>query len=212
MDNQGLSPKTGQDTESKKDKPFESLSDNDLLEEFRNGNEKGFDILVTRYQTRVYQIAFRMVRNHEDAWELAQETFIRAYKAIPKFKGRSSFFTWLYRICFNLSITFSKKKQKDKKMVSLDALPEETLMLEAVNPQTELSQPEMLNKQHKLSIAIANAIEQLPLQQRLAFTMRQYDDMKNEEIANTLNLSVAGVKSNYHHAVKKLKEILKDWL
>ena len=99
-------------------------------------------------------------------------------------------------------------------MISLDALPESTLgglMLEVVNTKTELSQPETVAKKNELSIAIANAIEQLPIQQKLAFTMRQYDDMKNEEIATALKLSVSGVKSNYHHAIKKLQGLLKEW-
>lgn len=195
-----------------KHKALELYSDDELLNEIKNGNEKGFDVLVLRYQERVYQIAFRIVKNQEDAWELAQETFIRAYKAIPKFKGKSSFYTWLFRICFNLSITFSKKKQKDRKMISLDTLPEETITLQAVNPKTEISQPETQIKHNKLAKAISVAIEQLPFQQKQVFMMRQYDDMKNEEIANVLNLSVSGVKSNYHHAIKKLKEILKEWI
>ncbi len=212
MDKQNTSSDAGPNFELDKKKPLELYKDNELLEEFKNGNEKGFDILVLRYQEKVYQVAFRIVRNQEDAWELAQETFIRAYKAIPKFKGKSSFYTWLFRICFNLSITFSKKKQKDRKMISLDTLPEETITLQAVNPKTDMSQPETQIKQNELSKAISNAIELLPVQQKMAFVMRQYDDMKNEEIASALNLSVSGVKSNYHHAVKKLKEILKDWI
>ena len=196
MDKQNTSSDAGPNFELDKKKPLELYKDNELLEEFKNGNEKGFDILVLRYQEKVYQVAFRIVRNQEDAWELAQETFIRAYKAIPKFKGKSSFYTWLFRICFNLSITFSKKKQKDRKMISLDTLPEETITLQAVNPKTDMSQPETQIKQNELSKAISNAIELLPVQQKMAFVMRQYDDMKNEEIASALNLSVSGVKSN----------------
>lgn len=212
MDRQHKPAKTRQENSSVLDQPLESYSDQELLEELKNGNETGFDVLVKRYQTRIYQLAWRMVRNQEDAWELAQETFVRAYRAIPKFKGKSSFYTWLYRICFNLSITFSKKKQKDKKMVSLNTLSEDILMLETVNPSNGPRQSEILEKQHKLSSAISKAIGQLPLQQKIVFTMRQYDEMNNEEIANALNISVSGVKSNYYQAIKKLQVLLKEWL
>ncbi len=191
---------------------LESLSDKELLADFKNGNETAFDTLVRRYQTKVYQLAWRMVRNHEDAWELAQDTFIRAYKAIPKFKEKSSFYTWLYRICFNLCITFSKKKQKDKKMLSLDIIPEERLMLEPVLAQLGSLEPEMIEEKHFLSNAISKAVDQLPLQQRLVFIMRQYDGLKNEEIADALDISLSGAKSNYHQAVIKLREMLKELL
>ena len=191
---------------------FESLSDKELLAGFKNGNETAFDILVKRYQTKVYQLAWRMVRNHEDAWEFAQDTFIRAYKAIPKFKEKSSFYTWLFRICFNLCITFSKKKQKDKKMLSLDTMREERLMLEPVIARSSSLEPEMIEEKHFLSNAISKAVDQLPLQQRLVFIMRQYDGLKNEEIADALDISLSGAKSNYHQAVIKLREMLKEWL
>jgi len=191
--------------------PLESLSDKELLAGFKNGNETAFDILVKRYQTKVYQLAWRMVRNQEDAWELAQETFVRAYQAIPKFRGKSSFYTWLYRICFNLSLTFLKKHKHEKKILSLDTMNEETLVLEPTSIQPSVNEPTTIIKRQEMSLAISNALKLLPAQQRVVFIMRQYDQLQNEEIAQALNLSIGGVKSNYHHAIKKLQGLLKEW-
>lgn len=194
------------------DSTIESCSDQELVLQFKKGNENGFDELVRRYQTRVYQVAWRMVHNQEDAWDLAQETFVRAYRALHKFKGKSSFYTWLYRICFNLSLTFLKKHKQDKNISSLDMMNEETLVLEPTNTQHLSNEPSTIIKRQEMSLAISNALKLLPAQQRVVFMMRQYDQLQNEEIGQVLNLSVGGVKSNYHHAVKKLQELLKEWL
>ncbi|MCX8014995.1 MAG: RNA polymerase sigma factor [candidate division WOR-3 bacterium] len=188
------------------------LSDFELVAEFKNGNDWAFDELVKRYQTRIYQLAFRMVGNSEDAWELAQDTFIRAYNAVFKFKKKSSFYTWLYRICVNLCLSFIKKKQKQKSTISFETLQDEKGMLEMMSQQNTMQTPTTQIRQQKLLEAITNAINQLPMQQRLVFMMRQYDDMKNEEIAEVLKISPGGVKANYHQAILKLKEMLKDWL
>jgi RNA polymerase sigma-70 factor, ECF subfamily len=191
---------------------FEPYSDIELVREFKNGNEHAFDTLVTRYQSKIYQQAWRMVRNEQDALELSQETFVRAYRALPKFKEKSSFYTWLFRICFNLCLTFLSKSKKEQKVSSIDTMTEERLMFEAVTIKDELKEPVTIKRREGLTIAISNAVEQLPTQQKLVFMMRQYDDMKNKDIANALHLSVGGVKSNYRHAILKLKEMLKEWI
>ena len=191
---------------------FESFPDIELVKEFKNGNEKAFDTLVSRYQTKIYRQAWRMVRNEQDALELSQETFVRAYRALPKFKEKSSFYTWLFRICFNLCLTFLNKSKKEQKVSSIDTMTEERLMFEAVSVKEDMREPSLITKREGLAKAISNAVENLPPQQKLVFMMRQYDDMKNNDIAKTLHLSVGGVKSNYRHAIVKLKEMLKEWL
>ncbi len=191
---------------------IESFSDIELVREFKNGNEQAFDELVKRYQQKIYQQAWRMVRNSEDALELSQETFVRAYRALPKFKEKSSVYTWLFRICFNLCLTFLNKSKKQQNVSSIDTMTEERLMFKAVTIKEELKEPNTISKRQGLAKAISDAVISLPSQQRLVFMMRQYDDMKNDEIAKVLHLSVGGVKSNYRHAIIKLKEILKEWL
>ncbi|MBS4015178.1 MAG: sigma-70 family RNA polymerase sigma factor [Candidatus Latescibacteria bacterium] len=190
---------------------FESFSDLELVREFKQGNEKGFDLLVLRYQERIYGLAFRMVRNEHDAWELSQETFIRAYKSLRKFKEKSSFYTWVYRICINLCLSFLKKSKKEKLVSSMETITENRLLLETVISKDITAEPESVVRQQKIAQAISQALEQLPLQQKLVFMMRQYDQLNNEEIAQKLKISLGGVKSNYHHAIKKLQALLKDW-
>lgn len=190
---------------------MEVRSDQELVREFKKGNENGFDELVRRYQQRIYNLAWRMVRNQEDALELSQEAFVRAYAALRKFKEKSSFYTWLYRICFNLCLTFLKKSKKiEQRTESIDTMTEERLMLELDTTQKIANQPETLKKQQDLAYSISNALNQLPLQQRMVFVMRQYDGFDNNEIAEMLDLSIGGVKSNYHHAIKKLQILLKE--
>lgn len=193
-------------------KSFDLFSDRELVREFKNGNENTFDTLVRRYQTKIYQQAWRMVRNEQDALELSQETFVRAFRALPKFKEKSSFYTWLFRICFNLCLTFLNKSKKEQKVSSIDTMTEERIMFEAVSVKEEMREPSLITKRGVLARAISNAVDTLPAQQKLVFMMRQYDDMKNNDIANALHLSVGGVKSNYRHAILKLKEMLKEWL
>ncbi len=189
---------------------FDSYSDAELVREFKQGNEKGFDTLVLRYQERIYTLAFRMVRNEQDAWELSQEAFIRAYKALRKFQEKCSFYTWIYRICVNLCLSFYKKSNKEKNVASLDTMTEDKLMLESVSVETRRS-PQAAVKQKKIAQAVEQALAQLPVQQKLVFMMRQYDQLNNEEIAEKLKISLGGVKSNYHHAIRKLQVLLKDW-
>jgi RNA polymerase sigma-70 factor (ECF subfamily) len=191
---------------------FESFSDLELVRKFKQGNEKGFDYLVLRYQEKIYGLAYRMVRNEQDAWELSQEAFIRAYKALRKFKEKSSFYTWIYRICINLCLSFLKKSKKEKLVASMETITEDRLLLEAAISKDIKTEPESVMRQQKIAQAISIALEQLPLRQKLVFMMRQYDQLNNEEIAQKLKISLGGVKSNYHHAVKKLQALLNDWI
>lgn len=197
--------------DTKDSNSLESYTDLELVKKFKKGNENGFDVLVKRYQTRIYLLAYRMVHNQEDAWELSQEAFVRAYKSLRKFKEKSSFYTWIYRICFNQCLTFLNKSKKDKNVSSLDTMTEDRLILETVTQKDEKNEPDMIKRQQQISMAISNALGQLPVRQKLVFIMRQYDQLDNDEIAKMLHLSTGGVKSNYHHAIKKLQLLLKEW-
>ncbi|MCX7785476.1 MAG: sigma-70 family RNA polymerase sigma factor [candidate division WOR-3 bacterium] len=189
---------------------FQTLSDQELVKAFKRGDEASFDELVRRYQSKIYYLALRMVHNQELAWDLSQETFVRAYQALPKFKERSSFYTWLFRICFNLCLSYRKKHRQEQDVLSLDDMSEEKLLLEPIGEKTELP-PEVLKQRQDLAVAITNAVNQLPSQQKKIFMMRQYENFSNEEIAKILKLSIGTVKANYHHALKRLQVLLKEW-
>ncbi|RMH69941.1 MAG: sigma-70 family RNA polymerase sigma factor [Gemmatimonadetes bacterium] len=177
------------------------VSDETLVSQFQNGNEQAFNELVNRYREKAYQIAYRMVRNQDDALDLAQDAFVRAYKGLRNFKGNSKFYTWFYRIVTNLCINF-KTRNRFKDAVSLDN-EDVHLPLES---KTRSPLKDVINQELKQKIA--EAIAQLPAQQRTVFILRYYEGLTHQEIANILGKSEGGIKANYFHAVKKLQSLL----
>ncbi len=180
--------------------------DDKLVSRFQNGDESCFDELVKKYQNKIYSLAYRMVHNSEDAWDLAQDTFVRAYKGLAKFKKKSAFYTWLYQICVNLCINFSRKSARQK-TYNYEKIDETMIMQSPTNktPETDL-------KQKKLQTALHAAIKELPEQQKAVFLLRQYDGLKNDEVAKVVGCSTGAVKAHYFHAVRKLRVLLQEWV
>ena len=180
---------------------MEQFSDLELVNEVRNGKRQAFTELMRRYQERVYWTARRMVGSHDEADDIAQETFVKAYLALGDFRGDSSFFTWLYRIAVNLSLNAIRKQQV------LDYLRQSEIINRILpaqeNPQKDLEFAEMQSRLDK-------AIAELPEKQRAVFVMRYYDEMPYAEISKVLKTSVGGLKANYYHAVRKVQEYMKD--
>lgn len=180
-------------------------NDDKLILETRQGDRRAFGMLVTRYQKKVYSLAMRMVRSHDAADDIAQETFIRAYRAIDSFRPGSKFFTWLYRICVNLSINYLKK---EKRTVSANRLVEEDTALrkerEEKNPLDCVAEVEMKDK-------IDMAIRTLSPKYKAVFVLRIFEAMSYEDIAESLNISVGTVMSRLFRAREKMREILKEY-
>jgi RNA polymerase sigma factor (sigma-70 family) len=179
-----------------------SLSDLELLSLIRdpNSKEKGFRFLLEMYQKRVYGLIRKMVIIHEDADDLTQMTFIKAFKNIHKFQGNSSIFTWLYRIATNESLNFLEKKKK-RFFINID--DHEEVMLNYINSSPLISGSEIEKKLQK-------ALLVLPEKQRLVFNLKYFEDMGYEEISNITGTSVGALKASYHHAVKKIENDLKS--
>jgi RNA polymerase sigma-70 factor, ECF subfamily len=181
--------------------------DVELIRIFRDGDESGFDELVRRYQQRVLALVYRLVRNSEDAQEIAQDVFVRVYRALPQFHGKSSFYTWLYRIAVNCAFTRLRSRRRRSARVdeSVELNEEVVLNLPArESPQSDFRQGELRQ-------AISSAVEVLPERQRAVFVMRQYDGMSNQEISEVLGCSTGAVKAHYFFAVHKLQVALKEW-
>ncbi|MBM2839980.1 MAG: polymerase, sigma-24 subunit, subfamily [Bacteroidetes bacterium] len=179
---------------------MEQRSDLELVNEVRGGNRQAFTQLMRRYQQRVYWTARRIVGSHEEADDVAQETFVKAYLALGDFRGEASFFTWLYRIAVNQSLNVVRKQQvlgylRQSEIINR-ILPAED------NPQKDL---EFKETQSHLDEAIAL----LPEKQRAVFVMRYHDEMSYEEISHVLKTSVGGLKANYFHALRKVQEYLR---
>ena len=175
-------------------------TDAELVDECRKGNRQAFNYLVLRNQERVYWAVRRMVNDHDEALDIAQEVFIRAYTHIGKFRGESQFSTWLYSIATNLSINAIRKK-KVRSFFNIDDM-KETIPAEEDEPSLELEKEEMRT-------LIDKAISRLPEKQRIVFVLRYYEELSYEEISNIVKTSVGGLKANYFHAVRKIEDSLK---
>ncbi len=176
------------------------VNDQELLARIRSPftKELGFRELIETYQKPVYQVIRRMVLIHEDADDLTQNTFIKACKALDRFEGNSSLFTWLYRIATNESLTFLEKKKK-RYFFSLDDHQEK---LESyVDSSAPLSGDE-------IQVKLQKSLLKLPDKQRLVFHLKYEEDLSYEEISKITGTSVGALKASYHHAVKKIEQEL----
>jgi RNA polymerase sigma-70 factor (ECF subfamily) len=172
-----------------------SEADREAIEACRRGEREAFDPLVERYQRDVYRLCYRFVNNHEDASDLAQEAFIKAYRALDRFRGDSAFSTWLYRIAVNACLNF----RSARKPVA-DELPE---AMADGKPGAEARLVE--DEQARM---VRDAIRRLPEKQRATLILKTYHDLTHEEVASVLGTSVGTVKANFFHALGNLKRIL----
>ena len=182
------------------------VTDEDILlvDRFRKGEESAFTDLVNRYKKRIYYLAYSLTNNHADALDLSQEAFIRAYRSIPRFRGKSSFYTWLYRITVNLCLNHFKKKAK-RKEVSFDERIEVAQVDWWSNPKKALENKEL--QEH-----LTKAINALSPRQKTVFTLRHLEGLSHKETASILGCSIGNVKANLFLALQKLRERLKGYV
>ena len=177
-----------------------------LLNEAKNGSVSAFEELVGVYYTKVYNVCFRMLNNEEDAIEMAQETFIRAYKSIKNFKGNSSLFTWLYRIASNTCFDFIRKMKKNK-TISLEQKTFEDLQLQD-RIRDNSPRPDEIAESNAQKQAIKQALECMNLNNRNIVIMRDIMNLSYEEIAKVLNCPLGTVKSRISRARGELRDLL----
>lgn len=173
------------------------LTDEEILLQFKDpaSKEKAFRNLLSAYQERLYYHVRRYVHNHEDANDILQNTCIKVWNAIDNFRGDCALYTWLYRIAGNEAITFLNKNKK-RNEVDIEQTPAQYHGAADGMDADEMTQ--------KLERAIAS----LPDKQKQVFIMRYYDEMPYEQMAEISETSVGALKASYHHAVKKIEEIL----
>ena len=187
------------------------MQDNDkfLVERFQQGDNKAFDELVRKYQNKIYELAYRFTHNVEDALDLSQEIFLRAFKSLGGFKQQSSFYTWLYRIAQNLCIDYTRHKKVALKTV---AFPEDTYAKEYVLTNTTCVSPAKLVEAKELENAIARAIDMLPSRKQSVFILRYYEGLDLQSIAEILGCRVGTVKAHLSYGRQMLKKMLSPYL
>ena len=187
------------------------VSELDLVKQCQAGNTEAFDQLVTRYRTRVFAMIYNMVHNEQDAWDLAQDSFVKAWKSIGRFRGRSSFYTWIYRIVMNVTIDWLRKKQ----VKGAGAEFNDAIQLKEIEPASRTLPkadplPHERMEQSEIRARINNAIAQLSPEHRAVILMKEIEEMQYHEIAEALGCSIGTVMSRLFYARKKLQNLLKD--
>lgn len=173
--------------------------DRALIHAFLGGNRDAFDVIVERHRKQVYQLCYRFLGNHEDASDLTQDVFVRAFKGLPGFKGDSQLATWLYRVGVN---------------VCLNRVALKTPKLETIEPEQHVDHRTLdaheLVARGERAVVVRRAIAKLPPKQRATLVLRIYQEMSHDEIATVLGSSVGAVKANFFHALGNLKRLLQQ--
>jgi RNA polymerase sigma-70 factor (ECF subfamily) len=173
------------------------LEDSEILERLRQGENMtyAFNLLVRKYQQKIYWTIRRMILDHDDTNDVMQNVWIKVWKGLDNFKEESQLYTWIYRIATNETLTFIDKK---KRKATLKMEDYENLLNEKVDDNT-------LPGGEELELKLQKAMLQLPEKQRIVFQMRYYDETSYEDLSKILNTSVGALKASYHHAAKKIE-------
>ncbi len=181
---------------------MEDSSDKEILRLFReeSSRDQAFNRIIRKYQERLYWHIRKIVISHEDADDVLQNTFIKAFEGLPKFREDASLFTWLYRIATNESLSWLKRRKKRFSLPIGENLKslEKTLESDAWIDGEEIQ------------LKLQKAILRLPEKQRLVFNMKYFEEMKYDEISEILHTSVGALKASYHHALKKIQQYLSE--
>jgi RNA polymerase sigma-70 factor (ECF subfamily) len=179
-------------------------TDAELVEACLAGRRDAFDIIVERHRRHVYQLCYRFVGNHEDASDLAQDVFIRAYRGLRTFKSQASLGTWLYRIGVNVCLNrVSVKTPKPESLEPLLSMSDERIASHAEDATEALLRGERAGQ-------VRAAIAKLPKKQRATLVLRVYHDLPHDDIARVLGSSVGAVKANFFHALNNLRKLLRE--
>ncbi|MEW6991423.1 RNA polymerase sigma factor RpoE [Colwelliaceae bacterium 6441] len=184
--------------------------DQQLVERVQRGDKNAFNLLVTKYQNKVANLVSRYVKNHSDVPDIVQEAFIKAYRALPNFRGDSAFYTWLYRIAVNCAK--NHMVASNRKPPGSDVEIEDAEIYDAGDALRENASPEKLLLTKEIKKVIFDTIEQLPEDLRTAINLRELEGLSYEEIATIMECPVGTVRSRIFRARdavdKKIRPLL----
>ena len=177
------------------------MKEKEIIENLQKGikTDESFQALISEHKVRLYWHIRTLVKIHEDADDVMHNTLIKVYKNIKSFKGESKLFSWMYRIATNESITFLNKKAKKMKLSDQEL---NDYLIDSL-------ESDVYFEGDKIKLQLQKAIETLPEQQKIVFNMRYFEEIPYEEMSEILDSSVGALKSNYHHARKKVEKFLK---
>lgn len=178
----------------------QNTDDTDLVERFRQPKTRdaAFTAIVKKYQERIYWQIRRLVVGHDDANDVMQNVFIKAWNGLENFRADAQLFTWIYRIAVNESLTYLKQ-QKKRSSISMD--DQSLNLVEKLHSEKDFDSNKAVWK-------LQLAIQQLPEKQRAVFNLRYFDEMPYEQMSHVLETSVGALKASYHHAVKKIEDYI----
>ena len=173
------------------------LGDADLVAACLGGQPGAFDLIVERHRRSIYQLCYRFVGNHEDASDLSQDVFLRAYRGLNRFRGQSSIATWLYRIGVNVCL--NRVSAKKPHMESIEER-------QHIDSRGESASESVLRAER--AVRVRAAVAELPRKQRAVLVLRVYHELSHQEIAEIVGTTVGAVKANVFHALQNLKKLL----
>lgn len=183
--------------------------DQELVRQVQQGNKRAFDLLVIKYQRRIMRLLARMINDPAEVEDVAQETFIKAYRALPQFRGDSHFYTWLYRIAINSARNWQAAKQR-RPMQLNEYENEEGETFSPVDTLTDINTPESELISKQVADTIKTAIEALPEELRNAILLREIEGLSYEEIAETMGCPIGTVRSRIFRAREAITEQLRQ--
>ena len=179
-------------------------TDKELVRRVQKGDRRAFDLLFLRYQHKIYGLVARYVRTPEDVEDVVQEAFIKAFRALPRFRGESAFYTWLYRIAVNTSKNHLVSLGRRPHGIDLDAT--DTDVAEVAEALKDTEDPEGVLRRDELQAVLDGAITDLPEDLRAALTLREFDGLSYEQIATVLECPVGTVRSRIFRAREAVDE------
>ncbi|MEJ2093976.1 MAG: RNA polymerase sigma factor RpoE [Gammaproteobacteria bacterium] len=186
------------------------ITDQQLVERVQNGDKKAFDLLVMKYQQRIVNLVSRFVRNQADALDVTQDAFIKAYRALPNFRGDSAFYTWMYRIAVNTAK--NHLAVQNRRPMDIDQDVSEIEQIEGDHALKEYATPEHMLLRDEIQDTVIRAIEGLPEDLRIAITLREVEGLSYEDIAEAMECPIGTVRSRIFRAREAIDKELKPLL
>jgi len=187
-------------------------SDEELVERFVSGETDSFPMLVERYEGRVYSIVYGIMGSRDEAEDLSQEVFIKVYENLGHFKGKSRFYTWIYRITVNVCLSAQRKKSQSNRIISMSRLSGVSANPGEVELADETFSPQKVFRDRELASKIQLAIDSLPGILRITFILREFEDLSYRELAGVFRCSMGTVKSRLSRARESLRQTLTPYL